>query len=203
MTQSSKPESNPIIAGDAAILARRYAGALYTLAEEEKQLDAVATDLRSLKVIEQGSSEFRSIAHHPRLTRAQLIKAMEQVSKAAKFNNLTSNFLALVAQNRRLSELRPMIDVFLMELAARRGEYTADVRTARALSGVQQEQLAVKLRELAGGKVHLAISEDKSLIGGIIVKLGSHLIDASISSKLARLERQLKSPSFDMQKGAA
>ncbi len=199
----SQHAPSPIIAGDAAVLARRYGGALYDLAEEQKQLDAVAADLRALRNLQDESAEFRIVANHPRLTRAQLVQAMQQVSAAAKFNNLTGKFLTLVAQNRRLPELGGMIDGFLARLAAERGEHTADVRTAKPLSAAQQEQLAAKLRELAGGKVHLSVREDASLLGGITVKLGSRLIDASVKSKLARLERQLKSQQFNTQKGAA
>lgn len=199
----SQDATSPIIAGDAAVLARRYAGALYQLADEQKQLDAIASDLRALKNLQQESAEFRAIACHPRLTRAQLVGAMQKVASAAKLNPLTANFLALVAQNRRLAELSFMIDSFLDDLAARRGEYNADVCSAKPLSSAQQEQLAVKLREIAGGKVHLSVREDASLLGGLTVKLGSRLIDASVKSKLARIERQLKSQPLPSQKGAA
>lgn len=203
MTQVSTSDSGAILSGEAAILAHRYAGAFYELAEEQKQLDAVAADMRALRVLGQESKEFQVISSHPRLTRAQLVKAAEQVASVAKLNKLTANFLMLVAQNRRLPHLQGMIDQFLAELATRRGEFSADVRSARPLSAAQQEQLAVKLRELAGGKVHLMLREDKSLLGGLVVKLGSRLIDASIKTKLARLERQLKSNITSVQKGAA
>jgi F-type H+-transporting ATPase subunit delta len=194
---------NPIIAGEAAILARRYAGALYELADEQKQLDAVADDLRALKVLECESADFRAFTGNPRLSRKQLVQAAQQVSGAAKFNKLTSNFLALVAQNRRLAQLNGMCNAFLNELAARRGEFSAEVRAARPLTPTQQEQLAEQLHALAGGKVHMSVSEDRSLLGGLIVKLGSKLIDASVKSKLARLERQLKNQSLNIVKGAA
>ncbi len=201
MTQSATTTANPIIAGDAAILARRYAGALYDLADEQKQLDAVASDLRALRILNQESAEFQYVASHPRLTRKQLVQAAQAVAKGAGFHPLTGNFLALIAQNRRLNVIGAVIDAFLNELAKRRGEFTADVRSAKPLSASQQEQLATKLRELAGGKVHMSLREDASLLGGMTVKLGSRLIDASIKTKLARLERQLKT--HTIQKGAA
>ena len=191
------------VSGDAAILARRYAGALYELAEEQKQLDAVAGDLRNLKALAQESREFQMITGNPNLPRAQLVKAVQELATAAKFNKLTGNFLALVAQNRRLNALTAMCDAFLAELAEKRGEFSAEVRTARALTPPQHEQLAAQLQTLTGGKVHMTVAEDKSLIGGLIVKLGSKLIDASIKSKLARLERQLKNQSLNIVKGAA
>jgi F-type H+-transporting ATPase subunit delta len=206
-SQATQPDrltsEEGIIAGDTAVLARRYAQALYELADEQKQLDAVAADLRMLRNLHRDSAEFRYVATQPRLTRAQLVKSMQQVATTANLNKLTGNFLSLVAQNRRLSHIGAIIETFLAELASRRGEYTADVSTAQALSPAQEEQLAVKLRELAGGKVHLSVREDKSLIGGIMVKMGSRLIDASVKTKLQRLERQLKSQSSDLQKGVA
>jgi F-type H+-transporting ATPase subunit delta len=181
------------VAGDSAVLARRYAGALYDLAGEEKALDAVAEDLRGLKTLLRESAEMRSLAAHPRYTRAQLVGAVQKISAAAKFQTLTANFLAIVAQNRRLPELGAICDAFLEELASRRGEFTATVRVAQKLAPAQEEQLAQQLRALAGGKVHMTIAEDKSLLGGLVVKLGSRLIDASLKNKLARLERRLKS----------
>ncbi len=200
---AQEPNEQNIVAGDTAVLARRYAKALYELAEEQKQMDAVAADLRMLRSLQHDSAEFRYVAFQPRLTRAQLVKAMQQVTATANLNKLTGNFLSLVAQNRRLSNLAAIIEAFLAELAARRGEYSADVCSAQALTPAQEEQLAVKLRELAGGKVHLSVRQDKSLIGGLTVKLGSRLIDASVKTKLQRLERQLKSPSSALQTGAA
>jgi len=182
-----------LISGDAAVLARRYGGALYELADEQKQMDEVAAELRGLRSLVRDSAEFRYISTQPRLTRPQLITAVQAVAASAGLSKLTTNFLSMVAKNRRLNILSGVIDAFLGELAERRGEFTADVHTARALTSAQEEQLASKLREIAGGKVHLTVKEDKGLIGGITVKLGSRLIDASIKTKLQRLERQLGS----------
>jgi len=193
----------PIVAGDMAVLARRYAGALYDLAQDQKQLDAVAADLRILRNLGRESAEFHLLVSNPHIARADLVKAVRQIAAVAKFSPLTSNFLALVAQNRRLPQLTAICDAFLAQLAARRGEFTAEVRTAQALTTTQQEQLAAQLHVLAGGKVHLMVAEDKSLLGGITVKIGSRLIDASIKSKLAKLERQLKSQSLNVLEGAA
>jgi len=192
-----------VASGDGFILAQRYAGALYGLADEQKQLDAVAADLRLLQGLQNSSPEFRYIARQPRLSRAQLLKAMQALAASARLNGLTANFLFVLAQNRRLGQLSAIVDAFLDELATRRGEFTADVRSARPLSSAQQEQLTAHLCQMAGGKVHLILREDATLLGGLVVKLGSRLIDASVKSKLARLERELKSQSITTQKGAA
>lgn len=187
------PTERRLVSGDDATLARRYGGALYELAEQDKQLDAVAADLRTLLVISDSNPEFIAIASHPRLTRTQLVHAAKTLATTLKLNKLTGNFLALTAQKRRLNILSPIIMAFLNRLAEQRGEFTASVRTAVALSPQQTEQLSVKLAALAGGKIHLDLREDKGLIGGMTVRLGSRLIDASIRSKLQRLERKLKS----------
>lgn len=184
--------ASPIIAGEAAVLARRYAGALYDLAAEQKQLDTVAADLRALRRLRQESQEFQFISSQPRLTRAQLVRAAQQTAAAAGLSELTSNFLALIARNRRLDLLSAMINAFLADLAARRGEFTAEVSAAHALSPAQEEQLAAKLGTWVGGRVHLSVRKDPGLLGGLVVRLGSRLIDASTKTKLARLERQLK-----------
>ena len=192
-----------IITGDAAILARRYSGALYDLAQEQKQLEAVALDLHFLRQLQNESAEMRLIAHHPRLSQKQRLGAMELLATTAKLNPLTSNFLGLLARNRRLGLIGAMVDAFLARFAAERGEYTAKVVSAKSLTSAQQEKLSAKLHELVGGKVHLSLHEDASLLGGLVVKLGSTLIDASVKGTLARLERELKSEQTVTQKGAA
>jgi F-type H+-transporting ATPase subunit delta len=189
----SQSKERKLISGNAALLARRYAGAFYELAESEKNLDAAAADLRTLQQLANTNADFIAVANHPRLTRAQLVKMAETVAKSLKLGKLTGKFLALVAKHRRLSILPAIIDAYLTQLAARRGEFTASVRSAAALTQQQTEQLAARLATLAGGKVHLDLYEDKNLIGGLTVRLGSRLIDASIKSKLERLERKLKS----------
>lgn len=193
--QSSTTRADAVVSGDAAVVARRYASALYALADEQKQLDAVAADMRALQVLVRDSAEFRAVAAHPRLKRADLVTIVAKVAESAKLNKLTANFLGLLAHNRRLDGLLAMAQSFLAEFAQRRGEYSADVRTAHPLSAEQQETLVASLCALAGGKVHVNMREDKALLGGLVVKLGSRLIDASVKGKLERLERQLKTGS--------
>lgn len=198
----SQESVSPIIAGEAAILARRYAGALYDLAAEQKQLDVVAGDLRLLKRLGRESQEFRHIIGLLHLPRDQMMKAVQQISTSAGLAPLTSNFLALVAKNRRLNHIVAIADAFLADLAANRGEFTAEINTARPLSPAQEEQLTQKLGAWAGGKVHLVVAEDRGLLGGLTVKMGSRLIDASLRTRFERLERQLKSDNI-MLEGAA
>jgi F-type H+-transporting ATPase subunit delta len=201
---SQPAQKTKIIAGDEAVLARRYARALVELADEQKQIDAVTADLGMLQHMVAGSPEFNAIANHPRLSETQLLSATKKVAAAAKLGALSANFIGLLAKNRRLSLLNSVADIFLDQIAERRGEFTADVTTARPLSPTQQDALTAKLSAWTGGKVHLAIQNDPSLLGGIVVKMGSKLIDASLKTKLARLERALKSEqNMTQHQGAA
>ena len=175
------------------MLARRYANALYGLAEEQKQLDAVAEDMRGLAAMLGEYPDFRAMTQNPLLKGGELAGAVEKIAAAAKFGKLTGNFLQLLVRNRRLDLRGAMIAAFLADLAAKRGEFSAEVQTAKALTPAQQEQLAAQLERLAGGKVHINLREVPDLLGGLRIKLGSRLIDASVKGKLARLERALKS----------
>lgn len=191
------------ITGDAAILARRYSGALYSLAAEEKQLEAVVGDIRLLDVLMRQSEEMRLLAKHVRFTPVQRLSVIKVLAGAANLNALTTNFLNLLIRHDRLAFLGAMTQAFLSRYAEERGEFTAEVASAKPLTPAQQEQLSTKLREMAGGKVHLSLHEDASLLGGFVVKIGSQLIDASVKGTLDRLERQLMSEQLVMQKGAA
>lgn len=186
-------QSNLIpVAGDQAVLVRRYMGALYALAEQESAIDMVATDMRGLRRLWSESAEWRLVATDPRMETVEVAKATQQVSTLSGFNKLTSNFLSVLAQNRRLDLLPALVEGFLEEMAKRRGEFRADVRTARPLSDAQKSALLTSLAEVAGGKIHLTVVDDPTILGGLTIKLGSQFIDASVKTKLDHLERSLK-----------
>ncbi len=191
----SEPEIPHIIAGPAAILARRYASALYDAAESSKQLDAVIADMRKLRELLENNAEFKIFAANPRLTRHQLVEIVKKVAEAAKVGRIAETFLEVLGQNRRLTSLQDIIAVFLYEVHKRHGEQTAEVFAASAMSQEQQSSLAANLGKLTGSKVNVIVQEDKDLLGGFIAKVGSKLIDASLKGKLARIERELKSHS--------
>jgi len=189
VSESHKPK---IIAGHEAVLARRYAHALYDLAHDKKALEAVEGDLFALQGAIDGTPEFHILATHPRLPLADVQKVVTNLVKATKLNELTSAFLMQVVRNRRLAYLGLMIDAFQADLAKRRGEYVAMVTVAKAMSKEQENKLAVQLGKMVSGSVKVVVELDASLIGGLIVKMGTRLIDASVKGRLARLERQLK-----------
>jgi|GEM_PF-264135 len=190
------------VSGPEAILARRYALALYALAEEKGQLEAVAADIAQLRPVLGDDATFDRLAHDPRLNAQQRTQAMQAIATGAGVQKTTQDFLGLMALNRRLALLLPAMDAFLAERAARLGEHLAIVTVARALSPQQQNDLTNRLSQIVGGKVRLQLTEDASLLGGLTVRIGSKLMDASVKSKLLRLTRQLQTTSL-VTKGAA
>jgi F-type H+-transporting ATPase subunit delta len=173
-------------------LGARYATALYELADEQKSLDEVAADLRALRGLIDDSADLRRLIRSPVLTRAAQAQAIAALAARAGFQPLVQNILGLMAKNRRLFVLPAVIEAYLAELAARRGEVTAQVISAQALSDAQRQTLDERLRRAVGGKVAIELRVDPSLLGGLIVKLGSRMVDASLSSKLHRLQLAMK-----------
>ncbi len=173
-------------------LAGRYALALLELAEDKKKLDAVAEDLRDLQEIIAESEDLRRLIRSPLFSRTQKAEAMAAILDKAKAEDLTRRFVLVVAENRRLFVLPQMIDAYLAELARRRGEVTAEVTSAVELSTEQQRALVDVLKASVGAKVRVDLRVDQSLIGGLIVKVGSRMIDNSVGSKLRRLQLAMK-----------
>ena len=175
-----------------ASLAGRYASALYELADGKKKLDAVADDLRGLKSLISESEDLRIVLASPMISRDDAGKAVIAVADKAGIDGLTRNFLGVVAAKRRLFALPHMIDAFLAELASRRGEATATVVSAKKLTQAQVKALEAQLKSAMGAKVSVDVTVDESLIGGMIVQVGSRMIDSSLRGKLQRLQFAMK-----------
>lgn len=188
----SESSSKKILTGDSAILAKRYASALYELAAESNQVDAIAGEVVELRSLYRDNKDFRQLIGYPLASRAKLTEIMQQVAKTAGFSKNVGNFLALLAQNRRLNILEGTIDAFMAQVAAARGEVSAEVHVAQALNAEQEQKLVSQLQKAIGGKIQLDIKQEPSLLGGMTVRLGSRFIDASLKGKLARIEKQLK-----------
>jgi F-type H+-transporting ATPase subunit delta len=173
-------------------LAERYARALFDLADDGRALDQVAADLKSLAGMLAESADLRRLIRSPVIDRAAQGKAIAALADQAQLAKLTHNFLGLLARNRRLFALPEMITAFLANLAERRGEVTAQVISAAPLTAAQSAALAEALRKSAGAKLTIDSRIDPSLLGGIVVRLGSRMIDASLKSKLNRLQLAMK-----------
>ncbi len=177
---------------DAGGVAGRYASALYELADQAKVLDAVAEDLRALRALLGESEDFARLVASPVLTRDEQIAAVTAVAERAGFQELTAKFLGLLARNRRLGALRPAVAAFLAELASRRGEVTAEVTSAQPMKESHLEAVRAALSQALGSQVSLESRVDPALLGGMVVRVGSKMIDSSLATKLQKLRLSMK-----------
>ena len=173
-------------------LAERYAAALFELADEQHALDAVAGDMRELRAMLQASGDLMRLMRSPVLSRAEQGKAMAALAADAELSKLTADFIAIVARNRRLFAVPAMIEAYLDKLAARRGEVTAEIVAAQPLTKAQEDALGEQLRRVVGGRVTMDVRVDPSLLGGMVVKIGSRMVDGSLKGQLQRLQLSMK-----------
>lgn len=168
-------------------LAGRYAAALYDLADAEKLLDVVTDDLGALSTMISESEDLTKLLRSPVISRDDQKKAMIAVVEKAEMNALTGRFIGVVAENRRLFVLPDIISAFKEILATRRGEATAEVVSASELSDKQLQALTESLKKAVGTKVAVDATVDPDLLGGLVVKVGSRMIDSSLRTKLQQL----------------
>jgi F-type H+-transporting ATPase subunit delta len=170
----------------------RYAQALFDLALETKALAAVEADLKALKAARDESADLRLALSSPAYSAEDKGKALVAIGKAAKFNKTTLNFLGLLAANRRASALMSVIASFEKLSAAHRGVVAAEVTTAVKLTAAQIKGVKAALVEALGQDPEITTRVDPAILGGLKVKVGSRLFDASLRSKLDSLKFALK-----------
>ena len=170
---------------------KRYAGALLALADEKGQVDDVAKDLAAFADLIHGSAPLKATISNPLVKRDQIASALDALITKAGSGQLTKNFVGLVAKNGRAKDLPAMASAFAAELAARRGELMAEVTTARALSKAQEKSLQEVLAKEMGSKVQIDQRVDPSILGGLIVRVGSKMVDSSLKTKLQKLKLSL------------
>ncbi len=173
--------------------ALRYAKALLDLAEESKSTDSVEKDLHDLNAMIEASPDFNILLESQLIGRNHRKAAIMEIAAQAKFSDLTARFLGVLAENARLYQLETVIEVTLRDLSRRRGEVSANVETAFALSPEQTDELRKKISKAMGSNVTLNVNVNNDLIGGMIVTVGSRMIDSSIRRKLERLHRAMRS----------
>lgn len=171
-----------------ATVSRRYASALLDLASEKKALDQVEKDLKGLESVISESEDFRAFIRSPLLKQDQQQAAVQDIAKKAGCHVLTINFLGVLAQNRRLYALESILKAARQELSKRRGEVSAVVQTASALTDAQTKALQDAISGAVGSDVALEFQTDPDILGGMIVTVGSHMIDDSVRRKLQRLQ---------------
>jgi F-type H+-transporting ATPase subunit delta len=173
-------------------IAARYASALFDLAREDKALAALEADTQALTEALAGSAELRAMIASPVISREDQGRAMAAIAGQLALGPLTTNTLALMADKRRLFVLPQLLAQLADLIAAEKGEVTAEVTAAKALTAAQSKKLATVLKARAGKTVKLKTTVDESLIGGLVVKLGSTMIDTSVKAKLAALQTAMK-----------
>ena len=178
--------------GIRASLAGRYASALFDLARDQRQIESVGKSLDALAQALLDSKDFNELVTSPLVSREEAGKAFAALAPQFGVDAITANFLGVLARNGRKGQLRSVIRAFRRLAAEHRGEVTADVITARPLNDDQVGALKHQLRARAGRDVTIDASVDPEILGGIVVKLGSQQIDASIRTKLNRLAQMMK-----------
>ena len=174
-------------------LAGRYAGALYALAEESGKIDAVVKDMNGVAELVSANQDMRMLVESPAITWAEQTKAVTAVLEKGGADTLTVKFVGTVASNGRLHALSRIISAFLAEHARRRGEVSAEVISAVEMDDARRARVEQAVSKLAGSdKLSLSMRVDPSLIGGLVVRIGSRMIDTSIRTKLNRLETAMK-----------
>lgn len=178
--------------GIRASLAGRYASALFDLARDERQIDSVSQSLERLKGALAESADLKALVSSPLVGRADAAKALAAAASSLGLDPLTTNFVGVLARNGRLRQLGEVIRIFMSLAAEHRGETTAEVLSARPLDDAQLAALRSQLGARVGRDIRIDARVDPSILGGIVVRLGSQMIDASIRTKLNSLAQAMK-----------
>ena len=178
-------------AGQNASLEGRYASALYALAQERGAASAVEGDLALLAQAVRDNADLSALIRSPQVSRSAAGGAMAGIAGLLKLNPVTTNFLGVLAENRRLAALPAILAAFAAIAAAARGEVNADVTSAHPLSAAQIKTLADKLKTRAGKDVTVSARVDPELLGGLVVRIGSEQIDSSIRTRLTSLAQHI------------
>jgi len=173
-------------------IAGRYATALFELAADQRKLDEVAQDLDALAGLIDESDDMRRLVRSPMIKRDDQARAMAAVLEQAGASDLIQRFIGVISQNRRLFALPDVIEAYATLLAHHRGEVAADVTSATELTEGQIDGIKEALSQAIGTDVNLTANVDAGLIGGLVVRLGSRMVDSSIRTKLENLRFAMK-----------
>jgi F-type H+-transporting ATPase subunit delta len=175
-----------------ASLGGRYATALFDLAEEGRAIETVEASLAKVRAALDQSDDFKALTTSPVVAREAAGKAVLATADELRVDPVTRNFLGVLAHNRRLGELPAIIRAFRLLAARHRGEVTAEVTSAHPLDGEQVDALKQSLRSRVGREVSVDLSVDPDLLGGLVVRIGSQMIDSSIRTRLNALASAMK-----------
>jgi F-type H+-transporting ATPase subunit delta len=180
---------DPIISG----MAGRYATALFELARDNKAVDAVKKDLDQFDALANGSVDLNRLVRSPVFGADEQLKALSAILAKAGITGLAANFLRVITTNRRLFAVRDMIRAYRALVARHKGEVTAQVTVAEKLNDKNLDALKSALKSVTGGKdIDLEVEVDPAIIGGMIVKVGSRMVDSSLRTKLNSIKFAMK-----------
>jgi len=179
---------NPTVSG----VAGRYATALFELARDERSVDAVKADLDRFDAMVAQSADLARLVRSPVFSAEDQLRALSAVLDAAGLTGTSANFLKVLTVNRRLFSVRDIIKAFGVLVANFKGEAAADVTVAEPLSDKNLEALKTALKSVTGQNVSLNVRIDPAIIGGLIVKVGSRMVDSSLRTKLNSIKNAMK-----------
>ena len=182
--------ASQLASGD--LVSDRYASALYDLAAEKKLVDLVVEDLSNLKNILKDNKELSLVVKSPLITSNDKLNIFESLLKKINANELTSTFLKVIEKNKRFSSLTSIISQFMNINSQKRGDVLADITSADELNDDQKNNITNQLKSILGDKLSLSFDVDKSIMGGLIVKVGSKMIDTSLANKINKLRIAMK-----------
>ena len=174
------------------LVSDRYAAALYDLAIEKKLVDPVLEDLSNLKNMLKDNKELSLVIKSPLITSIDKLNIFESLLKKINANELTSTFLKVIQKNKRFSNLASIITQFMNINSQKRGDVLADITSADELNDEQKNNITNQLKSILGDKLSLSFDVDKNIMGGLIVKVGSKMIDTSLANKINKLKIAMK-----------
>ncbi len=170
----------------------RYAIALFQLAQEANSVDQVGADLATFQALMDESDDLKRLVRSPVFSAEDQVSALEAICAEAQVKSLALNFIKLTAQNRRLFVLSEMIKAFKTLVAQSKGEISAEVTSADTLSAKHLDDLKAAIKASVGRDVHLSTRVDPAILGGLVVKVGSRMVDNSLKTKLQNLKTAMK-----------
>ncbi len=174
------------------LISDRYASALYDLASEKKLVDVVLDDLLFIQSMIKNNKDLKLVIKSPLIKSNDKLEILQNILKSKNPNELSLTFLKVLSKNKRFQKTVDIISQFKNINAQKRGDVLADITSAEKLSNEQQDNIKEQLRKILGDKLSLSYKVDEQIIGGLIIKVGSKMIDTSLSNKINKLKIAMK-----------
>ena len=174
------------------LISDRYASALYDLASEKKLVDVVLDDLLFIQSMIKNNKDLKLVIKSPLIKSNDKLKILQNILQSKEPNELSVTFLKVLSKNKRFQKTLDIISQFKNINAQKRGDVLADITSAEKLTNEQQDNIKEQLRTILGDKLSLSYKVDKQIIGGLIIKVGSKMIDTSLSNKINKLKIAMK-----------